>query len=594
LGIGESSIYPLTAVLTQTAMKKINLLLLIIYFSLINYADAQLNLKWAYSLGSMLNYHAVILSSAVSMDNSIVACGDADSTVDFDPGPGMLNLDISQYGYFISKYDTGGNVLFAKPMYDTTAGSAPSGGFLKVICDNNNNFYLIIGIYAPSNNQNDFVGIGFNISGVMNYDSIPKGKSRYFLVKFDGNGNCLYMKKMALNIEVDDAIIDNDDNLIICGYFSGSKDLAPGTPVQIFTAAEEDAFVTKLDSTGNISFIKLIHCEGAGAGYAYIAPHSLTSDSQNNIFFVAELQGIYDLDPGIDSNIVTAPYCNGSCVNYLLEKLDSFGNFIYMKKFFQNGIPISLKADLYDNIYLWCDTSISKYHNNGNLIFLKDIGNKVDIYDLQITKSNKFFLYGATADSVGFALLGIPSVGQTIGNGKKVIIQADSLLNGYYFAEISNSFDSTSWYNSILSDIQDNIYLFGYYAGLFDADFNAGTYNLENPYANPLQQTRSCIISKYQTAYNPNYVFGNNGILNFSILPNPFTSEITIAFQNQNIKQIALTIKNIFGQTIFTEQENYITGSYTKKVDVSLLSKGIYLLDVIIDGERTVKKIVKE
>jgi hypothetical protein len=111
------------------------------------------------------------------------------------------------------------------------------------------------------------------------------------------------------------------------------------------------------------------------------------------------------------------------------------------------------------------------------------------------------------------------------------------------------------------------------------------------------------VLSHFNNIGLPNFIASNflsvginESILksNISIFPNPFTSEISIAITKQNIKQGIFTIKNILGQTIFIKQENYLNNNYTKTIDLSFLSKGIYLLDVNIDGERTVKKIVKE
>ncbi|MEO8148273.1 MAG: YCF48-related protein [Bacteroidia bacterium] len=86
----------------------------------------------------------------------------------------------------------------------------------------------------------------------------------------------------------------------------------------------------------------------------------------------------------------------------------------------------------------------------------------------------------------------------------------------------------------------------------------------------------------------------SKNIFDVTIVPNPFNSKIDISVNKQNLKQVSLTIKNILGQNIFNKQENILNGNYTKTIDLNFLSKGIYLLDVIIDGERTVKKIVKE
>jgi hypothetical protein len=58
--------------------------------------------------------------------------------------------------------------------------------------------------------------------------------------------------------------------------------------------------------------------------------------------------------------------------------------------------------------------------------------------------------------------------------------------------------------------------------------------------------------------------------------------------------QGVFNIKNILGQTVFHQQEKIQRSSYTKMIDLSSLANGIYLLEVIIDGERSVKKIVKE
>jgi hypothetical protein len=83
----------------------------------------------------------------------------------------------------------------------------------------------------------------------------------------------------------------------------------------------------------------------------------------------------------------------------------------------------------------------------------------------------------------------------------------------------------------------------------------------------------------------------------FLISPNPFTSEISITLQKQNLKQATVSIKNILGQTVFKQERKapLSTGEGSGvRLDLSFLSKGIYLVEVVMDGERTVKKIVKE
>ncbi|HYV91865.1 MAG TPA: T9SS type A sorting domain-containing protein [Chitinophagales bacterium] len=79
-----------------------------------------------------------------------------------------------------------------------------------------------------------------------------------------------------------------------------------------------------------------------------------------------------------------------------------------------------------------------------------------------------------------------------------------------------------------------------------------------------------------------------------SAYPNPFTSEITIAFNDQNAGHISLVVHDVLGQEVFTMHENKTTANYTKTIDLQLLSRGIYFLEVNMDGERRMTKIVKE
>ena len=79
-----------------------------------------------------------------------------------------------------------------------------------------------------------------------------------------------------------------------------------------------------------------------------------------------------------------------------------------------------------------------------------------------------------------------------------------------------------------------------------------------------------------------------------NVYPNPLNGYISITVHKQNAKQASFLIRNILGQTVFSEQENNPNSNYKKMIELSKLENGIYLLDIIIDGERTSKKIVKE
>lgn len=86
----------------------------------------------------------------------------------------------------------------------------------------------------------------------------------------------------------------------------------------------------------------------------------------------------------------------------------------------------------------------------------------------------------------------------------------------------------------------------------------------------------------------------------FTIYPNPFTDEIFIGIQPQNLKQATMVIRNVFGQTVFSSEDNKLKNIFTPTIDLRNLASGIYFLDITIDAlgadkeERMVKKIVKQ
>lgn len=96
--------------------------------------------------------------------------------------------------------------------------------------------------------------------------------------------------------------------------------------------------------------------------------------------------------------------------------------------------------------------------------------------------------------------------------------------------------------------------------------------------------------------YHSVYTGVNEELSQQSVLisPNPFSDMIEIALERQGLKQASFTIKNISGQTVFSQQENNLSNNYKKTIDLSFLSKGIYFLEMDVDGERSVKKIVKD
>lgn len=78
-----------------------------------------------------------------------------------------------------------------------------------------------------------------------------------------------------------------------------------------------------------------------------------------------------------------------------------------------------------------------------------------------------------------------------------------------------------------------------------------------------------------------------------TIYPNPFTGTLSININKFKTGKAVFLIKDVLGKTVFNKTENNLHGQ-TKTFNLSFLSNGIYLMKIIADGERTLKKIVKE
>lgn len=79
---------------------------------------------------------------------------------------------------------------------------------------------------------------------------------------------------------------------------------------------------------------------------------------------------------------------------------------------------------------------------------------------------------------------------------------------------------------------------------------------------------------------------------NYFIYPNPFTSKIFVSCKENNAKHVTFKLKNILGEIVFYKFENILSDEYS--IDLTTLSKGIYFLEILVNGERAIKKIVKD
>ena len=169
--------------------------------------DPNGNLKWAKSGGGVADDGWSMYSITDSLGNTTVALSSI-GQVQYD----SVTLYNQQYDINLLKYDSTGNLLFAKS-YGGASTDIASGGAL----DSLGNFYLT-GFYMNT------IVFGSTIL-------VSNGQTDFYLAKFDNTGNVIWAKNGG-GISYDGGTgiaIDKYNHVYVTGYFSDVADFIAAT-----------------------------------------------------------------------------------------------------------------------------------------------------------------------------------------------------------------------------------------------------------------------------------------------------------------------------------------------------------------------------
>lgn len=444
---------------------------------------------WAKEFESNRVYGSNV-SIAIDSKKNVYSVGLFTGTADMDPGTGVFNLTAaSNADLFITKLDSLGNFIWAKQ-----------------IAGNNETVPFAIDVDALDNIY--FTGYFKGItdfdpnSGVYNLTSVSHD---IFICKLNSAGNLLLAKSFPSNGSINYArsiVIDKDNNIYTSGWFGGNVDFDPGIGTYILTASYSDIFVSKLDSLGNFLWAKQMG--GTDIDQAF----SLTLDKSGNILTTGSFKGTADFDPGISSYTLTSV----SSQDIFVSKLDPNGNFIWAKRFGGGGsffdVGNSIAVDTTGNVFTtglffgtadfdpgtgvynitspgMSDVFISKLDSNGNFIWVKHMGNGGNVVGKSICtdKSGNVYTTGYYSNVVDFdPNAGVFNLNCSNLTSTTFISKLDP--NGdFVFAKSfwNNNSNSMPYGSEIKLDLQENVYIGGYYKGIPDFDPNFGVYTLTSP-----------------------------------------------------------------------------------------------------------------
>jgi len=287
--------------------------------------DASGNFLWGHSFD--LGLFADSLSGKnIALDGSgnLYYTGLFSGTVDFDPGPNTFNLTANNTNwgdFFVLKLDTNGDFLWAKSF-----GGMDYNQRANISVDASGNTFLTGYFYG---------NIDFD-PGPASFPLDGGSSGKIFMLKLDNNGDFLWAKAIGNNSYnvLGSSVVDGQSNLLICGAFSGTLDLDPGTATFDVTATgnRQDVFLLKLDVAGD--FVWGANVKSGGGAWRT----TLDVDPVGNVYVTGDFWGTSDFDPGPAVFNMTSSN-NGSRNDGYLLKLDSQGDFEWAKQFGSGTSP---------------------------------------------------------------------------------------------------------------------------------------------------------------------------------------------------------------------------------------------------------------
>lgn len=547
-------------------MKILAFILTIFLFTINSYSQTP-NWLWAkQAIGTNENEGMDI---ATDVDNNSYTCGLLHDSASFD----SFSLYSSNLACYVAKYDSNGVVQWANIIHSANGCRA---------------FYIEV------DNQNNCIVSG-NFTGVItvgSYTLTPAAYDNLFLIKYNSSGTVLWaVQANTTDWQPRAMTIDNSGNIYLC--------TAIFSPIIIggFNANKTGGAILKFDNNGNL--INLINDYSC-------TPSSIRASGDNKIYYSAIVG-----DTTIIGNDTLYP--------------SGYYEYIF------NGAG-------YDTIYtLSSDQVFICYDTTGQVIWVKQAKSKTnEEYNFSaIDNNSNFYISGYVYDTTNYwgtllyptgtytpFLLKIDSLGnikwidtgQPITSGAWVVIHSIECKNDFIYLNghcwgtssfASLNFKNKSNANAIIAKIDasgvgilqvcdstnlpynylkaisidedENIIATGYFR---DSILFGNHYlnSFPNPWYNMFIAKLKAPVLLGVSNYN-----SNMNTMGIQIFPNPFNSQTTIWF-NEEQKKTTIRITDILGKEIKTI---YATGKQISLAKGELKS-GIYLLRISDEKNRII------
>ncbi len=347
----------------------------------------------------------------------------------------------------------------------------------------------------------DIVTAGY-FTGTGNFDvaasnfTLNSADGISFVTRHNANGNFMWAKQFGNNVTYIQSLnIDAAGYIYVTGSFSGVADMDPGTAVNNFTSAgNQDAFVLKLDPSGNFMWAKQFGAANQDGARA------MDIDANGNLYLTGLFTNTVDMDPGPAS--FTLSTLNGG-YDMFVSKLDGNGNFVWAKAVNGTFIELAraLKVDVSGNVYVTgvvagkvdfdpgagVDTLttdgdnsfVLKLNNSGNYQWAKIFGSQSAsgcAFDICIDATGSVYTTGDFGGTVDFDPGAGTSTITSVGTVDVFISKLNAAGNFVWAKSIAHGVQFGG--GNVDVDNLGNVYATGQFTATTDFDTGAGTYTL--------------------------------------------------------------------------------------------------------------------
>ncbi len=489
----------------------------------------------------------------------------------------------------LSKFDAAGNIKWAK-----TIGGNGTVFCTKICADHVGNVYAT-GILSTG-------GTAVFDSYVLNPNVTDTfGHGRFFLAKYDKNGNVVFAKKFGGKKDwLNDMAMNNNGEIFVGGRFDTSSYTIGNITIQ--GDSLHNIFIAKYSSDGNIIWVK-----SAGGNYPTLGGADYISeiapDNSGNCYITGNFRS-----PQLtfNSTVLTNP----ELLSTFFAKYDNAGNLMWAQS--ANGYAYTpsqhITTDWAGNIYMagnrgvdstltWGtytlhffpfylqDNFLLKFNPSGNIIWGMPIYGG-SIYQIDCDSKNNVYIGGSFEYNLFFNPINI-KFDTTILN-----YPAGTFWDPMYVAKFSpyGQFLCASTLSSggddmldIEVDANDDVVVGGDYLDtLYIEGVDSITaYTTPHPGTGPEQ----LFVAKYRCDLN-DAVTETKATNSINIYPNPARESVTVTAENIS----RLQITNLLGQVVLNE--NYTNAKSEVKLNASVLSQGIYFLTVTAVNKTITQKLI--